>query len=166
MSQYLNQEHMARLFDLEGKDAKLYRKAGRVIARYAEAGETILTIVGGKLETLNTASFGDVVVRNVLIGSAAEQYVMTGETFAKRYKPWPEAIMRLDGFGWIKAEAIGEVFGFVYTGPALKFEAPWGEEMMLEPTDFLVRVGAGDIYRIEAAAFAQTYALVEAAVSA
>jgi hypothetical protein len=39
------------------------------------------------------------------------------------------------------------------------FVAPWGEQMLLMPGDYVVQDGAKGHYRIEAAAFRKTYVM-------
>jgi hypothetical protein len=53
--------------------------------RQAIDGETILTIVSGKLETIKLAKDTDVILRNIEIGGSAELYAINEESFKKRY---------------------------------------------------------------------------------
>lgn len=136
-----------------------YRKRGSFLARPAAPGETVLTIVAGKLETLAATGWGDVVVMNIEIGSAVERYIVGAEMFAKRYERTGRTIYT-DGFSWEMANAKGKVEAFRYEGPPITFEAPWGEDMLMEAGDWLAHATGGrpdDIYRIERKAFEGTY---------
>ena len=155
--------------DLYGSTPTLrYRKRGTFIARPAEPGETILTIVAGKLETLAGAEWGDVVLMNVEVGSSVERYLIKAAMFDKRYERTGRTLST-DGHCWMVVSARGQVDAFRYDGPPIAFEAPWGEDMLLEAGDWLARPTDGaqdDIYRIERRAFEQTYSedvLAEAA---
>ena len=140
---------------------RLFSKTGRVLARYAQAEETIFTLVAGKLETLNKAQFGDVVVMNAEIGGSAERYILPRAKFESRYTLTPGApVVHADGHAWVWADASGRVLAFEWTGDPIRFEAPWGEDMVLESGDWLCQALPGpdsDVYRIERGAFLTTY---------
>jgi hypothetical protein len=150
----------AQVADLHGsRPARTYQKRGTFIARYAEPGETILTIVAGRLETLAGAEWGDVVLMNIEVGSSVERYLIKPAMFDKRYDRTDRTIVT-DGHSWMVVKAKGRVDAFRYEGPSIVFEAPWGEDMILQDGDWLARPTEGaadDIYRIEREAFAQTY---------
>ena len=140
-----------------------YRKQGTFIARYAIPGETVLTVVTGKLETLKTCGPipDQIILRNIIIGSAAETYMVGADKFADRYDcDWFSQPMYIDGLLWHKAYAKGRIQAFEYMGSPISFEAPWGESMLCHPGDFIANPIGGnpeDIYRIERATFYQTY---------
>lgn len=141
------------------RDGITYKKSGKFLYRLAKLNETILTVVSGKLETMKEAKSGDVVLINIEIGSSAERYIVDNETFHVRYSTKSTEYF-LDGQTWFLALARGELHGFFYVGETIKFDAPWGEEMLLEDGDFLGRpVGDNedDIYRVEKDAFNNTY---------
>jgi len=151
----LTQKDMVALMLEQKKSGKVlhYKKLGIVEARLASRGEEVETIVGGKVETTNTAKAGDYIVRN----PGGELYIIGGKKFKDRY-----AIVkgRASFTKFATYKALGEAWGYVYTGKALKFKAPWGEPMLLEPGDMVVSANkalTSDIYRIEKKAFAKTY---------
>jgi len=161
------------LFDLfESQERKHYKKRGRFLSRLAVQGETILTIVDGKLETLKVATKEDVILRNIEIGSSAETYIISKKKFEERYDDAFEH-HTIDGQPWFVVIAKGEIeafcFGHNITGTAalpepIQFMAPWGEQMLCNPGDFLARPLPGDefdIYRIEKKTFDLTYSLKE-----
>lgn len=126
-----------------------YAKTGTVRARLALEGEKIDTILDGKLETTNTAKPFDVVV----IGPKNEEYLVPQNTFIPRYKG-PALTHELQSY-----EAQGIVFAIPWDQDPLTFVAPWGEEMIIEPGDYLASTTRdGDApYRIEREAFSLTY---------
>jgi len=160
-SRYLSPAEVASLFS--SRPTRTYQKRGTFLARYAEPGETILTIVAGKLETLAAAKWGDVVLMNIEIGSSVERYLIAADMFQKRYE-LTERTITTDGHSWMLVTAKGQVNAWQYEGPSVTFEAPWGESMLLEEGDWIANPVGGkpdDIYRIEREAFAGTYRLLE-----
>jgi hypothetical protein len=161
-----------QIFELfESYPKKQYQKRGRFLYRYALSGETVLTIVSGKLETLKTASDNDVLMMNIEIGSSAEKYIIADDVFKKRYNLVENKFL-IDGQAWFEATAKGQIEAFMYTGSVidlsfcLKFEfmAPWNELMLCLQYDYLARPLNGDkfdIYRIERDTFEKTYFLME-----
>ena len=142
----------------EGR-VRVHKKSGRFLARRAAAGEMVLTIVAGKLETLKTTENGDVVVRNIVPGSSAETYIIDVEKYEDRYKE-SGYFHRVDGETWREVYANGEIEAFEYEGDTIGFVAPWGEIMICEDGDFIGRTpgsGFDDIYRIERNAFMEAY---------
>lgn len=137
----------------EQSDVKRYRKFKGVDARIADLGEKILTVIGGEVETTNTANEGDVVVMNITTKSR-EQHLLPGNIFSKRYTnsigPKEE---------WTYFHPIGEIDAFEWDGVEVEFDAPWNEKMIMRPGDFLCRVPGSttDIYRIERQTFFDTY---------
>lgn len=127
-------------------ELKRYKKFGTVHARPAVNGERIVTILDGVKETENTAKHGDIVVT----GPKGEEYIIGKDKFKSRYKSTAK-------HG--EYEPIGEGFATRYTGEEFRFPAPWGEEMLIQPGDYLYTpaIGSDDIYRIEAEVFKQTY---------
>lgn len=154
-------EEIIELFN--SKEKKHYIKSGKFLVRRAIPGETILTIVSGKLETIKTAKPTDFILRNIEIGSSAETYSIDESSFWKRYEtPIEELPLTIDGVKWGTANAKGEIMAFEYSGPTIKFMAPWNEEMLCEEGDFIANPIGGepsDIYRIEKDTFKKTYKL-------
>lgn len=127
-----------------------YTKKGEVEARKAVAGEKIVTILDGEIETSNTAKANDVIIK----GPKGEEYIVDSEKFGKRY----EGGSLSDSFSKFKAK--GETFGIEYSGQPIEFMAAWGEKMILKTGDFLCNPDKdkpGDLYRIEKEAFGMTY---------
>jgi hypothetical protein len=158
----------------EGCPRKLYKKRGHYLFRPAIGGETVLTVVAGKLETFKRSNPGDIVLRNIEIGSSAETYMVPDTTFYKRYNllsskgrvSWEELKKKSDSAGcdhmmawvdmaglshwvdgqkWYEAEAVGQVEAFPYVGEPIQFQAPWSELMMCVEGDFIARPVPGDV---------------------
>ena len=153
-------EEIIKLFNFQEK--KHYAKSGTFLFRKAIEGETILTIVSGKLETIKTVKSTDFILRNIEVGSSAETYSIDELSFWKRYDISSIQVIKIDGIEWGTARAKGEIMAFEYSGPPIKFMAPWNEEMLCEEGDFLANPIGGDpsdIYRIEKDTFKKTYKL-------
>lgn len=141
-------------------EGKRYRKFREVHARKATAGETIVSVTGDGRETENAAKAGDWVVRNTT--QAREQYVVSGEKFASRYR-FVEDL----GDGWGRYLPLGEVLAVEVDGAVLELlgksttfyiEAPWGEPQRVRQGDELAAPPALDeVYRIARAEFRETY---------
>jgi hypothetical protein len=132
-----------------------YEKFAKVDARPAKAGEVVVTIVNGKEETRSKAEAGDYVVR--ARSEDKQMYVVKSDKFSKRYKSTGG---EQDEYGWREYQAVGDCYGFVYSGEEFSFEAPWGEKMIVEDGDYIVSidlVDLSDIYRIEKDAMKETY---------
>lgn len=158
---FLKFPSLQALFFARTDPSRIYRKRGEYLDRPAGVGETVLTIVADRLETLKTAGFGHVVLMNLAVGQSAERYIVSPDMFARRYERRDETLF-VDGFAWRKARARGLVQGFLYEGESVRIMAPWGEAMIVEPGDFIARPVDGaetDIYRIERRTFEATYAL-------
>jgi len=123
----LSKNELKTLF--ESRDKTLYTKSGAFIFRKAIDGETILTIVSGRLETIKTAGRDERVVRNLMLGGSAETYIIPSDTFNKRYEI-TGTTYNIDGQVWTSCVPHGKVHAFEYTGEPIKFTAPWNEEMM------------------------------------
>jgi hypothetical protein len=143
----------------ESKKRMYFKKKGLFLYRLAIEGETILTIVIGKLETIKQAQSNEVVLRNIELGSSAETYIINRKIFDKRYDITDKKHI-IDGQTWIVCVAKGQIETFCYSGETIKFMAPWNEQMICEQDDWIARPLGGDkldIYRIEKNTFAQTY---------
>ena len=141
-------------------EVKRYAKFTKVLFRLVAPGETVITTVGGKVETFQTITDNkSVVVMNFQIGLSAEQYVLSSDKFEKRYEKQDDCY-NIGGVRWDLAKAVGEVDAFEYQSEDnVVFDAPWGEEMFLEKGDMLCRVPGSltDIYRIARSEFDGTY---------
>jgi len=134
---------------------QVYNKKGKVMARPAQAGETIQTHTKDGLETTNTANEGDYVLKN----PGGEEYIVKPDVVAKRYElegPGQEE-------GWSVYKAKGQVKAIQYNPQALEmpdsiqFQAPWGENMALKSGDMIATTDGREIYRIARSEFDQTY---------
>mmetsp|Transcript_981 Transcript_981/g.2492 ORF Transcript_981/g.2492 Transcript_981/m.2492 type:complete len:199 (+) Transcript_981:60-656(+) len=157
----LSQAQMLKEFGHLLEQALLYHKTAYVLARPATPGESVETIVDGKVETRNTAKEGDMIVLNV--NADGERYIAKRETFAKKYEDAggeadEEGMKRYNPKGVIRAVEVSDTE--MAKIPAHSFVAAWGEEMIVEVGDFLAlpHPDGGEIYRIEKNAFGKTYA--------
>lgn len=140
---------------LRAGKVRLYRKSADVDIRPAVPDELIETVIEGERETVNTAKPGDYVVR----GPKGEQYIISAEILADRYGP-PLTAAQDDGYRQYPAK--GGLYAFRYEGEPFKFVAPWGEDMIVNPGDYIGTnvLGSNEFYRVEKDAFAVTYAVV------
>lgn len=156
----ISKENLLTIF--EKAEKQQFVKRGKFLAREAGLGETILTIVSGKLETIKRVEVPSVVLRNIEIGSSAETYVVDKEVFLKRYTETGE-FHNVDRLTWQVALAKGEIEAFRYiVDETITIMAPWNEEMLVQKGDWIARPLNGkedDIYRIEKDTFDQTYSL-------
>ncbi len=147
-------------FDKNFDNRKTYQRFGKIIYRPAGLDETVLTIVDGRVETINKAEFGDVIVRNMELGSSSEQYIIGDkEKFLSRYDPVGESI-NIDNHQCGFAKSTGLTEAVEYKGERIEFVAPWGEMMECLDGDYLCILPGEDTdqtYRIEKEAFSQTY---------
>jgi hypothetical protein len=153
----LNREEIIELF--KTLRPAHFKKRGRFLYRKAIPGETVLTIVSGKLETMKTAGDNEVVIRNIELNSSAESYVIQADKFADRYSPGAR-LHAIDGLVWSECSAKGEVIAAQYEGETLTFTSPWNETMVMSSGDWIARPVGGeetDVYRIERDTFDQTY---------
>ena len=147
-------EAMARFMPLIERDGRDYTKTALIDARPAVVGEMIVTVTGDGTETTNVAKAGDFVVRN---GTAAgEQYILAGSVLGQRYVHLGDSTER----PWHLYRARGECRALRYEGEPIEFVANWGAPMVLKPGDMIVTPlpGRGEVYRIAAKEFAETYA--------
>ena len=130
-----------------------YQKKGQVDIRPAVPGEKIETVIDGEHETVNTAAAGDYVAR----GLKGELYIVKPDVLGKRYG---EPLTPPDREGYRRYPAKGDFYGFRYEGQPFKFVAPWKEQMIANPGDYIGTgaINSKEYYRIEKNAFAATYA--------
>jgi hypothetical protein len=128
-----------------------FEKFTQIKARIARPGEMIETITADGKETMNQAQQGDFVVSN--LGGSGEEYILSGDKLAKRYKEVGDGIY----------QATGECRGVVYSGPETSFQASWGQPMVLKPGDMIVTPlpQKGEVYRIARQEFESTYRPIE-----
>ncbi|TCJ17503.1 hypothetical protein EPD60_04750 [Flaviaesturariibacter flavus] len=124
-----------------------YRKQGHFRYKVADREEEVVSVIDGVEETRNRAFPGDYIVT----GTRGERFVVKPESFRKRYRDKGNGI----------AEAAGECWAARYDGPSFEFDSPWqqGARIFCAPGDYLVAPDAefSEVYRIEAAVFAETY---------
>jgi len=158
-------EEILQFFESQARE--WYKKRGLILFRHADPQETVLTIVAGRLETINTAGEDEIVVRNIEIGSSAEIYIMKEAVFTKRYE-MQKKTYSIDGRVWTEAVAKGVVEAFCYHGDSFEFIAPWDEMMLCEDGDCIARPEGSDqsdIYRIDKKTFAETYRKINGSIS-
>lgn len=133
-------------------EVDFFVKKGVVKAREVKSSETVETFIGTEKETVNTAKPGDFIV----CGERGERYVVTGEKFKERY----EVVDDTEGI----YKAIGSCYAFKIGNDvkSFTFTAPWGEEMICNPGDYIATTDVNDpdlkdVYRIERSVFIVTY---------
>jgi hypothetical protein len=146
--------------------AGVAEKTKVVDARPAAPGEVVVTIIRSEgVETKSKpADPGDMVVRNRCEQTGNEQYLVKAASFARRYGA---PIAEVDQEGWRSYQPVGVPTRFVVLKPnegPFSFKAPWGEMQVARPGDVIAQDpnNADDTYRIAAAAFSCTYAIVKA----
>lgn len=107
--------------------------------------QPVVTITTDGKETQNTAAVGDI----IMSGATGENYVIKAAKFPKLYQGtigndvYPEQSQRQVA---------------LYTGDPVTFKAPWGEDMIIKPGDYLVKDPANTgYYRIAKVEFEKTY---------
>lgn len=110
-----------------------------------EGGPVLITTYtsDGK-ETQNTAEPGDI----VMSGPSGEKYVIKAKKFDKLYT---------GGVGNTVTPEQGPRTVALYKGKPMSFTAPWGEQMIIKPGDWLVKDGDKGYYRIAKKEFKETY---------
>lgn len=142
-------------------EGRHYRKYQRVHARPAVGGEVVISVTGDGEETRNTATAGDMVVRNLT--KAQEEYLVEPKKFADVYsevEAVDESWRLYDPIGEIRAIEISrDVMSLLGVGEEFFLMAPWGTEQVAREGDFLVAPlpELSEIYRIARSEFGQTY---------
>lgn len=166
------QRDVHALFDAAERQGTtgLARKSRTVDARAAADAEVVVTVIAGEGEETRSppAGPGDMVVRNRCPATGNEEILVSAEKFAERYDgPTGDAAdeAAADAEGWQPYRPRGvEMAYFIVPEDigSFRFVAPWGEEMVANPGDTLVRDprDPADTYRIAAAAFACTYEIL------
>lgn len=105
----------------------------------------VVTVTADGKETENVAAPGDI----IMSGPSGENYVVKAAKFGNLYDGQI-------GTTIIPNQTAREVTR--YTGSAsLVFTAPWGEDMVVKPGDYLVKDGDAGYYRIAKAEYEDTY---------
>jgi hypothetical protein len=143
---------------------KIARKTRPIDARPAKVGEIIVTVIKGEGKETQSrpAQAGDYVVRNRCPETGNEEYVVSADKFADRYKK-TEAPAGPDG--WQEFQPGGEEVRVLFLEAEetpLSFVAPWGEPMVAQPGDAIVQDlrDDKDVYRVARASFDCTYEVV------
>ena len=111
----------------------------------SQESKPIVTVTEDGEETTNTVEVNDIIVS----GPSREQYVVKPEKFSKSY------VGNIGGP--VRPEQSPRMVA-VYTGKEpISFVAPWGESMVLKPSDYLVKDGDQGYYRIAKVEYEQTY---------
>ena len=107
--------------------------------------QPVVTITTDGKETQNTADVGDI----IFSGATGENYVIKAAKLPKLYNGtvggdiYPEQSPRQVA---------------LYSGEPVTFKAPWGEDMVIKPGDYLVKDPANTgYYRIAKVEFEKTY---------
>lgn len=107
----------------------------------------VATITSDGKETQNTAEPNDIIIS----GPSKEKYVIKAAKFPKLY---------VGQIGGPIHPEQGPRNVAVYTGADIvNFTAPWGENMVLKPGDYLVKEADGKYYRIAKKEYEMTYNL-------
>jgi len=142
-------------------EGRHYRKYQRVHARPAVRGEVVISVTEDGEETRNSATAGDMVVRNLT--KAQEEYLVEPKKFADVYsevEAVDESWRLYDPIGEIRAIEISrDVMSLLGVGEEFFLMAPWGTEQVAREGDFLVAPlpELSEIYRIARSEFGQTY---------
>ena len=144
----------------------LAAKTRAVDGRPAVVGEIVTTLIKGEgVETKSKpAEAGDLIVRNRCPETGNEEYLIKASRVADRYGAPTGAA---DASGWREYAPKGvemRFFTVVATEGPWNFTAPWGEAMVAKSGDAIVQdpKNPKDTYRIAAAAFRCTYAVIRA----
>jgi len=107
---------------------------------------TVVTVTSDGRETQNVASPGDV----IMSGPSGERYVVKAAKFPKLYQEVSDGVV-------IPEQSPRQVAQYLGT-EEVTFQAPWGEDMVLKPQDYLVREADGKgYYRIAKKEYELTY---------
>jgi|EndMetStandDraft_5_1072996.scaffolds.fasta_scaffold142378_2 hypothetical protein len=155
--------YFQRTYDTRG--AGLARKTKPVDVRPAKPGEVIVTMIKGEGKETQSppAKAGDMVVRNRCPETGNEEFLVTAESFSRKYEG---PIGSEAGDGWSPYRPVGIQMRFVMVAEQdgeFAFVAPWGERMVARPGDSIVQDPdkAKDTYRVAKAAFACTYEVID-----
>jgi hypothetical protein len=151
--------YFQRTYDTRG--AGLARKTKPVDVRPAKPGEVIVTMIKGEGKETQSppAKPEDMVVRNRCPETGNEEFLVTAESFSRRYEgPTGSGAAH----GWLPYRPVGIQMRFVVVAEQdgeFAFVAPWGERMVARPGDSIVQEpdNTKNTYRIAKAAFACTY---------
>jgi len=138
----------------EGRTVK-YEKFGNITARLSCPDELVITMIDGIEETRNTAKVGDMVAT----GQKGEIYIIPAAKFDRLYEKISIPESDTDVY---KPKGIVEGVMIPWNSDSFTFDAPWGENMIADPGDYIVTSVSDNfdpekVYRIEKEAFELTY---------
>jgi hypothetical protein len=111
----------------------------------SDGEQPVVTVTSDGKETQNVAEKGDI----IMSGPSRENYVVKAAKFPKLYQ------------GQLGQTVVPEQnprMVAAYTGnQPVTFTAPWGENMVLKPGDYLVKDGDQGYYRVAKVEYEQTY---------
>jgi peroxiredoxin len=83
----LTNTQMQELFQTQKDSAKTkrYKKTAKVLFRFAEKGEFLITVCSGTIETTQICDGTEIIVQSIQVGASAETYAMSHEKFFNRY---------------------------------------------------------------------------------
>lgn len=139
----LSQKEMAEFYEnLPQDEEDFVKRELELDFRIAEKPEKVITSIDGEQETVNKAEEGDYIITGV----KGEKYILNPKKFNERYFVSGDKA---------KTKPV-EITAKQYKGKNISFMASWGEEMILNYNDYLVRNG-NEYYRIEKNAFREIY---------
>ena len=114
----------------------------------------VSTVLGAEKETTNTVRYGDIYIS----GPQGESYIIRAKDFLRLYNI-NEGIATPRKQPRKVAKVTKRILKELDMPMSILFKAPWGEDMLLNAGDYLVKDtnGNGGVYRVEAKAFTQTY---------
>uniref|UniRef100_A0A7S3AIZ4 Uncharacterized protein n=1 Tax=Haptolina ericina TaxID=156174 RepID=A0A7S3AIZ4_9EUKA len=148
------------------KDSTVYRKVTPTLAKVAEEGGVLQTIIKGEIETSKRYEKGDYIVQ----GPLGERYALDTHVFEARYdmtrpRYVADDVLAKEGFltylptGKVWAHELSETDCAQHFSNGA-FMASWGEPMAVMPGDYIATPwpAATEVYRVEREAFSKTYA--------
>ena len=139
----LSQKEMADFYEnLSQNEEDFIKRELELEYRIAEKPEKVVTSIDGEQETVNKAEEGDYIITGV----KGEKYILNPKKFNERYFIAGDKA---------KTKPV-EITAKQYKGKNISFMASWGEGMILNYNDYLVRNG-NEYYRIEKNAFREIY---------
>lgn len=114
---------------------------------YAVASQQkpVVTVTADGKETQNVAEPNDI----IMSGPSGERYVIKAAKFPKLYNG--------NLGGTVFPEQSPRMVALYNGNQPVMFKAPWGEDMILKPGDYLVKEAEGKFYRIAKKEYDQTY---------
>ena len=111
------------------------------------------TILDGIVETRNVTRRRDIIVS----GTKDERYVISIKKFIELYDVNDGIAIPRQNPRWVARVGHQDFLNAGIKGRSIEFIAPWGETMVLNTGDYLVKDTNGGFYRIEKTAFKDTY---------